>query len=172
MAFVKRAGQVHQLDDVGFWEVVKGGGILPDDLIHCTDGKWRRPHEVDGVKAYFPQPTQKPDGGFGDFIAKVLIAAGALYLAGKLLEPERPPRRIKPNAEPLSTWLKAEIRERDGYTCQYCGVRVRVGHIDHKNPRILGGSNRRNNLALACASCNLEKGDMTAQEFQRWLENQ
>lgn len=170
MVLVKRAGQVHQLDDVRFWEVVKGGGILPDDLIHCTDGQWRQPHEVDGVKDFVPPPVEQPGNGMGKFLLKVAGVIGALYGVGRLLEPARRPRRIRPNNEPLSPRLKAEIRERDGHTCRYCGVRVRVGHIDHKKPRVLGGSNRRNNLVLACAPCNLAKSDMTAQEFEGWLE--
>lgn len=173
MAFVKRAGQVRQLDDVSFWELVKSRGILPDDLIHCTDGQWRRPNEVDGVKDYFPrQAVQQPSSGVGELIVGVGAALLVAWGLSKLLEPDRRPRRIRPNDEPLPNWLKAEIRERDGFMCYYCGVRVSGGHIDHKNPRSRGGSNRRNNLVLACAPCNLAKNDMTAQQFERWLDGQ
>lgn len=168
MVNVHRAGQTYALDEGRFWELVKCGGILPDDLIECQDRQWCRPNEIDGVKDYFPvHPARQTSSVAGELIVSFGAALLVAWGLCKLLEPERRSRRIRPNDEPLPKWLKKEIRERDGNTCWYCGVRVRNGHIDHKNPRSRGGSNRRNNLVLACVPCNLSKNNLTAREFER-----
>jgi 5-methylcytosine-specific restriction endonuclease McrA len=64
--------------------------------------------------------------------------------------------------------------------CHYCNCHVSrrhpVGHpqkatLDHRTPRCRGGSNMRQNLVVACESCNSRKGAMTEVEF-RWLLTQ
>lgn len=73
----------------------------------------------------------------------------------------------------LKRSLRVSILERDNYTCRYC---ERKGtkkwdpdryrwHIDHMLPRSRGGNNHPDNLALACAKCNMAKHMMTADEF-------
>ena len=66
-------------------------------------------------------------------------------------------------AEPLS-WA-ATVRlvyQRAGNCCEYCYTCQRVTgqpmHVDHIVP---GAGDHPDNLALACASCNLTKGDTT-----------
>ena len=49
--------------------------------------------------------------------------------------------------------------------CVYCGEKGVPLQIEHIVPKARGGSNRVNNLTLACAPCNLRKGTMTAEEF-------
>lgn len=50
--------------------------------------------------------------------------------------------------------------------CLYCGEECGdCGHIDHVIPISAGGSNAPWNLALACATCNLQKHDRNAFEF-------
>ena len=50
---------------------------------------------------------------------------------------------------------------RDCYQCQYCGYSLRntaefkALHIDHLKPWSAGGSNKLDNLVVACATCNL-----------------
>jgi 5-methylcytosine-specific restriction endonuclease McrA len=63
-------------------------------------------------------------------------------------------RKLAKRARTLEILTKAQ-RGR----CAIC--RCRLGdevHIDHIMPKALGGSNRRSNLQLTCAPCNLAKG--------------
>lgn len=55
--------------------------------------------------------------------------------------------------------------------CYYCKgiVEVENVHLDHKNPVIRGGGNKRDNLVLACAPCNLSKGRKTEMEYIKTL---
>ena len=53
-----------------------------------------------------------------------------------------------------------------GGRCYYCSVDIETGyHIDHMLPISRGGTNGPENLALACAPCNLSKHTKTAEEF-------
>lgn len=65
----------------------------------------------------------------------------------------------------ISTRLRMEILERNGFTCQLCGAgpedpdpynpkrKVRL-HIDHIIPLDQGGSDDRDNLRVLCSACN------------------
>jgi len=54
-----------------------------------------------------------------------------------------------------------------GHKCAYCKNRRgdQVLEVDHIIPRIRGGSDRVSNLAIACRTCNWEKGSKTAGEY-------
>lgn len=54
--------------------------------------------------------------------------------------------------------------------CCYCGNRltIRKRTIDHIYPRRWGGVSISNNLLPCCKNCNLDKQDMTYQQFQQW----
>jgi 5-methylcytosine-specific restriction endonuclease McrA len=59
--------------------------------------------------------------------------------------------------------------------CAYCGNILVKGkrktHIDHVRPLVQGGSNSIENIAIACAKCNLSKGDRTPEEWvNRWYQ--
>ncbi len=59
--------------------------------------------------------------------------------------------------------IRAEVRKRAGNACEYCRLHqddspLAVLHIEHIIPKIHGGSDDLNNLALACIDCNLHKG--------------
>ena len=59
--------------------------------------------------------------------------------------------------------IKARVRERAGNACEYCQLDqddspLAVLHIEHVIPKIHGGSDDLENLALACIDCNLHKG--------------
>lgn len=58
---------------------------------------------------------------------------------------------------------KARVRERAGNACEYCRLPqddspLAVLHIEHIIPKIHGGTDDLDNLALACIDCNLHKG--------------
>lgn len=64
--------------------------------------------------------------------------------------------------------LRALVRERAEFICEYCLIheedagyrlRVRASHVDHVIARKHGGATHADNLALACALCNLRKGE-------------
>lgn len=56
--------------------------------------------------------------------------------------------------------------------CYYCKniVEVENVHLDHKHPVVRGGGNKRDNLVLACAPCNLSKGRKTEVEYFKALD--
>jgi hypothetical protein len=60
------------------------------------------------------------------------------------------------------------VRERAGDRCEYCRSSQREGasvrfHVEHVRPRQHGGDDNPVNLALACPTCNWNKGpNMTA----------
>ncbi len=54
------------------------------------------------------------------------------------------------------------IRQRDNFTCVYCG---KYGYtVDHIMPKSRGGRNTWGNYATACLSCNGMKADRTPEE--------
>ena len=58
---------------------------------------------------------------------------------------------------------KARVRERAGNRCEYCKLPqedspLAALHVEHIRPRVHGGSDHFDNLALACIDCNLHKG--------------
>lgn len=55
--------------------------------------------------------------------------------------------------------------------CVYCGAIGPPVHVDHVIPRSQGGSNDPDNLAIACAACNREKGSRTPSEWQEDVHN-
>lgn len=57
-----------------------------------------------------------------------------------------------------SAWIKIakRIRERDGYSCQICGMDG--NSVDHIVPRSAGGGDEDWNLQTLCVKCNSAKG--------------
>lgn len=55
---------------------------------------------------------------------------------------------------------------RDGYQCQYCGIRpaVRELNLDHVVPRSRGGRSTWDNLVTSCRACNVRKGRALPEE--------
>jgi 5-methylcytosine-specific restriction endonuclease McrA len=51
------------------------------------------------------------------------------------------------------------------HRCVYCGATDTRLEIEHLVPRSKGGSNRVNNLAIACHSCNQAKGNQDIKDF-------
>lgn len=57
--------------------------------------------------------------------------------------------------------MRAAVIKRDGLVCYLCRRRIieEHVHIDHVIPVVRGGQTAIDNLAVACAPCNLAKGD-------------
>ena len=80
---------------------------------------------------------------------------------------------------PISGRVRAQVRERNGYTCQMCGlaaseddpdnpgraVRIHVGHIVDRSH---GGTDELSNLRALCSSCNQGARNLT-QEPPSWV---
>lgn len=62
---------------------------------------------------------------------------------------------------------RREVYERSGGVCFYCRspLSIHAFHVEHQQPRALGGDDSPLNLVAACAACNLEKNDKTALEY-------
>lgn len=67
----------------------------------------------------------------------------------------------------------------DGFKCAYCGTQLKLKDqspywflpsIDHKIPLSLGGKQEKNNLAVCCVRCNIIKGTLKADTFERLLK--
>lgn len=64
---------------------------------------------------------------------------------------------------------RREIWKRDGYKCQYCGIKMKPDEctLDHIIPRAQGGQTTWENCVLACYECNSQKADRTPDEAFR-----
>jgi 5-methylcytosine-specific restriction endonuclease McrA len=63
----------------------------------------------------------------------------------------------------MDSLTRARVRERAGDRCEYCGLHqddspLAALHVEHIIPKIHGGADDLENLALACIDCNLHKG--------------
>ena len=88
----------------------------------------------------------------GDFAEKGIF---------KEQKPEQAHRHGPDLSPSVAARTRFEVLRRDGFACVYCGRTARAGvvlHIDHYQPRSLGGSNDIDNLVTSCRECNLGKG--------------
>lgn len=83
----------------------------------------------------------------------------------------------------ISAKLRAEVLDRNGYTCMMCGqtpgdidpatgrkVRLHIGHIKDKS---LGGKDELSNLRTLCSTCNQGAKNVTAEKpTALWLLSQ
>jgi 5-methylcytosine-specific restriction endonuclease McrA len=103
---------------------------------------------------------------------------------GQYLLRERPSLKERPHfARSISARLRAEALDRNGFTCQMCGlapgdidpatnrkVRLHVGHIEDKS---LGGKDELSNLRVLCSTCNQGAKNITAEKPRGiWLLSQ
>jgi len=63
----------------------------------------------------------------------------------------------------MDAQTRARVRERAGDRCEYCQLHqddspLAVLHVEHVIPKVHGGTDDLENLALACIDCNLHKG--------------
>lgn len=75
--------------------------------------------------------------------------------------------------------MKVRLMQRDGRHCHWCGTRLALHWFDpmgvlpndamtfdHVKPRALGGSNKADNLVLACKACNHSHGEFLSSFLQ------
>lgn len=103
---------------------------------------------------------------------------------GQYLLRERPAIEYRPKFKRgISARLRAEVLDRNGFTCQMCGItpgeidsatkraaRLHVGHIVDKT---LGGKDELSNLRALCSSCNQGAKNITVEKPSTiWLLTQ
>ncbi|MBA3912891.1 MAG: HNH endonuclease [Acidobacteriales bacterium] len=102
---------------------------------------------------------------------------------GQYVLTELPPERFVTTSRTISAKLRAEVLDRNGFTCQMCGVtpgdldpdtrrkvRLHIGHIKDKS---LGGKEELSNLRALCSSCNQGAKNITAEKpTALWLLSQ
>jgi 5-methylcytosine-specific restriction endonuclease McrA len=68
---------------------------------------------------------------------------------------------VRPSEFPAFTRFNVFLRDR--FSCQYCGSPAQLT-FDHVVPRRLGGRTSWENVATACAPCNMRKGGRTPKQ--------
>ncbi|MFN2099090.1 HNH endonuclease [Altererythrobacter sp. MF3-039] len=76
---------------------------------------------------------------------------------------------VKPSEFPAFTRFNLFLRDR--FTCQYCGSPHNLT-FDHVIPRRMGGKTTWENIASACAPCNMKKGGRTPDQAGMQLATQ
>lgn len=86
----------------------------------------------------------------------------------------KPPYYPKPSIILIPRWIhvqykkvpltKRNIFKRDNYTCVYCQSKKDLT-LDHVFPKSKGGKDTWSNLVTSCLPCNLEKSDLTIEEW-------
>lgn len=108
---------------------------------------------------------------------------GQLKPGEYLLEASPPPKKDVAFARAISTKLRAEVLDRNGFTCQMCGLtpsdidpatgrnaRLHIGHIVDKS---LGGRDELSNLRALCSTCNQGAKNVTGEKpSEIWLLSQ
>ncbi|WP_209349257.1 HNH endonuclease [Pontixanthobacter sp. CEM42] len=75
---------------------------------------------------------------------------------------------VKQSEFPAFTRFNLFLRDR--FTCQYCGSEENLT-FDHVIPRRLGGKTTWENIASACAPCNMKKGGRTPKQAGMTMVN-
>lgn len=61
---------------------------------------------------------------------------------------------------------RADVLERDGHVCRYCGSAEPPIECDHVVPVARGGTSDPDNLCACCKPCNASKGAKTLEEWK------
>ena len=94
---------------------------------------------------------------------------------GQYILTKTPPKKSSVMfSRPISAKLRAEVLDRNGFTCQMCGkcpgeidpdtgrkVRLHIGHIKDKS---LGGKDELSNLRALCSTCNQGAKNITSEK--------
>lgn len=102
---------------------------------------------------------------------------------GEYILTDTPPDKTVTFERGISAKLRAEVLDRNGFTCQMCGltpgdidphtgrkVRLHLGHIKDKS---LGGKDELSNLRTLCSTCNQGAKNVTGEKpTSIWLLSQ
>lgn len=77
---------------------------------------------------------------------------------------------IQEEAMMLNVGIKKKVFDRDGKICAVCGSTDKLC-IDHIFPVSRGGFTQMDNLQVLCEKCNIQKSNMTMEEFYLWRNN-
>jgi 5-methylcytosine-specific restriction endonuclease McrA len=85
----------------------------------------------------------------------------------KILNADYRGRRRGAEGRILITVVRS-LKEDQEHRCKHCSTCIKDKyHIDHNIPLSRGGSNKKENLQLLCPPCNLRKGALTQDEFEK-----
>lgn len=73
-------------------------------------------------------------------------------------------------SQPEYVALSPSVKERDQYTCVYCGSQADLV-IDHMIPVCQGGTDDMDNLATSCRRCNAAKSGRTPEQWGRGVQS-
>jgi len=76
------------------------------------------------------------------------------------------------HAKPVK-FSRVNIYARDGYRCQYCGIRCTIDQLtyDHVIPRSRNGRTTWDNIVSCCYACNAQKANRTPAEARMTLRS-
>lgn len=104
----------------------------------------------------------------GTIVKRIPIGGRAIYLfAENHGISSRMREAIREEAMKLNDSIKRKVFERDGRYCAVCGCSEKLC-IDHIIPVSRGGFTVLDNLQVLCEKCNLQKSNMTMEEFKLW----
>ena len=150
------------------------GGVVEKALLPLTPGRPARAVSRDAGKQP-PCPIlsgllKNPPGGndapkSAPRCGKVVLRLAFDRHSGACRNPEPPAHDAYRFTRPISARVRAQVLERNGYTCQMCGagpgdtdelnparkVRLHIGHIRDKSH---GGLDELSNLRALCSTCN------------------
>lgn len=102
----------------------------------------------------------------GTIVKRIPIGGRAIYLfAENHGISSRMRDAIREEAMKLNDSIKRKVFERDGRYCAVCGCSEKLC-IDHIIPVSRGGFTVLDNLQVLCEKCNLQKSNMTMEEFK------
>jgi hypothetical protein len=142
----------------------------------------RELHEVSGAASEYARRTRELRDEEGWPILTHNDRAG-LKPGQYLLEAAPPEKRGVEFMRGISAKLRAEVLDRNGFTCQMCGLtpgeidpatgrKVRL-HIVHIKDKSLGGKDELSNLRALCSSCNQGAKNITGEKPSTiWLLSQ
>jgi len=156
MIILRRYGQQVNYQPEQFWSLCAAQRFLRTDEIYDWNGRrFLRADQFSDIQPYLPpmivQETIENLLGGAVAVGVVLLAGAGIAAVVDAVFPNKPsPRRRRdPNYEPLESWKRDLVRQRDQEICEYCGRRA--PHVDHKTSRANGGSNLLRNLVWACS---------------------
>lgn len=95
---------------------------------------------------------------------KIVKGLEGCIIVPKIIKIVKFVRKIFKNHVPFN---KNNVFIRDGFKCQYCGIRVTRdnGDLEHVVPKSRGGKDTWQNCVCSCKDCNRRKGDRLPEEI-------